>query len=262
MDPIDFYLRKNKKISLLLLAHAHAKLSMVMLQQGFITYEDALKTICFYANQSPIATEVVVHAGILYEASFLPSVTKKGQIAHKLSPDTIGNEIALLERVFNILGGRTGGIDCPSIEELRREASAALGHDFFSASHVPRNPEGHFHSYYSDNQQQFGQEVSSRVPAELLSRVPDNIDLADDYRSGMLTRIECEKSEPIVRLLAQVRKVGMDILFPQITHDKVGNSVQIRCLPTHSTQTFKSPDFGLHFRCNSIRCNSCPSRAD
>jgi hypothetical protein len=30
-----------------------------------------------------------------------------------------------------------------------------------------------------------------------------------------------EKTEPIIKLLAQVRKVGMDILFPQVTHDKV-----------------------------------------
>ncbi len=34
-------------------------------------------------------------------------------------------------------------------------------------------------------------------------------------------RVEFERAEPIVRLLAQVRKVGMDILFPQSTHDKV-----------------------------------------
>jgi len=33
--------------------------------------------------------------------------------------------------------------------------------------------------------------------------------------------IDIEKSEPIVRLLAHVRKGGMDILFPQISHDKV-----------------------------------------
>jgi hypothetical protein len=33
--------------------------------------------------------------------------------------------------------------------------------------------------------------------------------------------VEIEKSEPIVRLLAHIRKGGMDILFPQISHDKV-----------------------------------------
>jgi hypothetical protein len=34
-------------------------------------------------------------------------------------------------------------------------------------------------------------------------------------------RNEFEKAEPFVRLLAHVRKLGMDILFPQSTHDKV-----------------------------------------
>jgi hypothetical protein len=47
-----------------------------------------------------------------------------------------------------------------------------------------------------------------------------------DYRSP-LSRIEFEKSEPIVRLLAQVRKVGMDILFPQSTHDKVRQNIDV-----------------------------------
>eukprot|EP01034_Spumella_vulgaris_P022618 gene22618-28755_t len=49
--------------------------------------------------------------------------------------------------------------------------------------------------------------------------VPDS-DLPDDHKQTA-SRIEFEKSEPIVRLLAQVRKVGMDILFPQSTHDKI-----------------------------------------
>ena len=41
------------------------------------------------------------------------------------------------------------------------------------------------------------------------------------HQRPMYNRVEFERSEPIVRLLAQVRKVGMDILFPQSTHDKV-----------------------------------------
>ncbi len=45
-------------------------------------------------------------------------------------------------------------------------------------------------------------------------------ELPDDHKQTA-SRIEFEKSEPIVRLLAQVRKVGMDVLFPQSTHDKV-----------------------------------------
>ena len=33
--------------------------------------------------------------------------------------------------------------------------------------------------------------------------------------------MDIEKSEPIVRLLADIRNDGMDILFPQTSHDKV-----------------------------------------
>ena len=77
----------------------------------------------------------------------------------------------------------------------------------------------------------FHNEGSSRMSSEFMAQrqhnrhIPKTIppiqdyDLPDDHKSN--TRIDYEKSEPIVRLLAQVRKVGMDILFPQSTHDKI-----------------------------------------
>lgn len=47
-----------------------------------------------------------------------------------------------------------------------------------------------------------------------------SINKGDEFRSP-LQLIEFEKSEPIVRFLAQARKIGMDVIFPQSTHDKV-----------------------------------------
>lgn len=56
--------------------------------------------------------------------------------------------------------------------------------------------------------------MTPAIPADMSSSK------GDDGKSP-LQFIDYEKSEPIVRFLAQVRKLGMDILFPQSTHDKV-----------------------------------------
>lgn len=40
--------------------------------------------------------------------------------------------------------------------------------------------------------------------------------------SVAINDVDIEKCPPMVKFLAQVRKSGMDILFPQVAHDKVG----------------------------------------
>lgn len=213
MDHIDFAIKSNRKFSLSLLVNGQARLSVLQLSQGFVTYEDAVKSICIASNQATPTSDIMAHAGLLYEAVFTPSVTKKGLIAHKLAAETIGQDGLLIERLLKALGARSADY---AMEEMRREAFA------FQTSYSSSAPMPMTSSPAAAAAPQLQQpEEPSRMPMELLSRVPDGIDLNEDYRSSSLSRIECEKSEPIVRLLAQVRKIGMDILFPQITHDKI-----------------------------------------
>jgi hypothetical protein len=47
-------------------------------------------------------------------------------------------------------------------------------------------------------------------------------------------KTEAELSEPIVKLLAQVRKQGMDILFPKSTHDKILAAIYVAVKSTKS----------------------------
>jgi hypothetical protein len=224
MDVLDAALRRGLRLSLALLLSAQARLSVLMLSQHCVSYDDLLKSLCIAANQQMPSNDLIVHAGIVYEAIFVPAITKKG-VGHKLHPDTIGNDQAVIDRILKVLIARSAGSDYPCIEDFKRDA-----YNFLQGSHN-QSARSNGNDYYNDSQrldylqQQQQDQYVSRIPQELLNRVPDGIDLSDDYRSSTLSRIECEKSEPIVRLLAQVRKVGMDILFPQIAHDKVRKKV-------------------------------------
>eukprot|EP01039_Chlorochromonas_danica_P011299 gene11299-12606_t len=88
MDPIEFYIKNNRKFSPSLLLNAQARLCVLQLGQGYVTYEDVVKSLSLSANQPSPTPDIVAHAALMYEAALAPSVTKKGLIAHKLHQDT------------------------------------------------------------------------------------------------------------------------------------------------------------------------------
>ena len=83
------------------------------------------------------------------------------------------------------------------------------------------------------------QPLERRVPPPARGMPPSGPPDAPNMDPTLVSRIEFEKSEPIIRLLAQVRKVGMDILFPQSVHDKV---IFVVGAPKHILEVF-SPEF-------------------
>lgn len=68
---------------------------------------------------------------------------------------------------------------------------------------------------------------------------------------------EIEKSEPIVRLLAHVRKGGMDILFPQISHDKM-----LACIYVAITTTYTAAHRELLDLVMAVKDSGCISHVE
>lgn len=76
-------------------------------------------------------------------------------------------------------------------------------------------------------------------------------------QSFSLEGIEIEKSEPIVRLLAHVRKGGMDILFPQISHDKM-----LACIYVAITSTYTAAHRELLDLVMAVKDSGCISQVE
>lgn len=81
-------------------------------------------------------------------------------------------------------------------------------------------PPPHLQSAQQQQQQQSLSQQQAQQQQQHQAPGVEEYDGPPEYKYAP-ARVEFERAEPIVRLLAQVRKVGMDILFPQSTHDKV-----------------------------------------
>lgn len=239
MDPIEYFIKSNRRFSVNLFLNTHARLVVIQASQGYILYDDVVKTLSVPSSSSSPGPDISAYAGVLYEAVFVPTISKKGVVAHKLLPESLNSDQTLIDRIVLALSARcSSAADMACVEEFKREAQgSALGnngvlsgsqaspHLLQPSSSSNPNSEAESRVEYEGSVHSSAAGGGLMVPKsyhELLSRFPENIDMAEDVRGhSSLPRLDCEKSEPIVRLLAQVRKIGMDILFPQITHDKV-----------------------------------------
>lgn len=180
--------------------------------------------------------------------------------------ELVGNESTFIQAIVKVLKAHGSAADChASIEEFEREASAVVV-TTTPVAEPPRgpppgswtpsvNPDGFSHpnsqappanrqlSYPGMPQPQYppqhyppsqhpgygrpapagypqpGVPVNRSYPPVVAPKVHQ------EDPNGYVT--EMEKHDPIMRLLAQIRKYGMDILFPQSIHDKVSIHIYI-----------------------------------
>lgn len=67
---------------------------------------------------------------------------------------------------------------------------------------------------------------------------------------------DVEKLPPMVKFLAQVRKSGMDHIFPQVAHDKVILNRNASCIEDNLlifVYFFLPLGFSLHLFCSKVR---------
>lgn len=242
MDPIESFIRSNKKFSLNALINAHSRLSVLQLSKGGMVFEDVMQSLSMSGLELSVA-ELNAHAALVFESVL---ISHPGQKTLQMNRDVIANDTNFIRHILSVIYQRCGGQEFSAVEEFNMEAFMFLkGNHYKNGSTSSDNTDTQFNrgtygvqssnSIYGNNQQSYSIQqpsyqhnskqrfnhgndgVIKKYNRNMVDMEPE---LVDDYRSPM-SRIEFEKSEPIVRLLAQVRKVGMDILFPQSTHDKV-----------------------------------------
>eukprot|EP00597_Dinobryon_sp_UTEXLB2267_P014736 CAMPEP_0170107832 /NCGR_PEP_ID=MMETSP0020_2-20130122/6212_1 /TAXON_ID=98059 /ORGANISM="Dinobryon sp., Strain UTEXLB2267" /LENGTH=1044 /DNA_ID=CAMNT_0010332441 /DNA_START=252 /DNA_END=3386 /DNA_ORIENTATION=+ len=180
-----------------------------------------------------------------------PIAQSNGQIRVMMQRDFVSNDVQFVNFIAKQLTSKFGEKKYPSIEEFKQDVQAYLfkrqkqvkypsdsRYDISnsteaSALHTNTTRIPYEYTYSSNTSSSnphatttpvvinngTGGNYSSGRKHTLTKQTIIDSDLPDDRKSS--NRIDYEKSEPIVRLLAQVRKVGMDILFPQSTHDKI-----------------------------------------
>ena len=260
MDPIESFIKSNRKFSLHLLVNAHSRLSVIQLSKGSVSYEDILQSLCLSGQEIPNA-ELTAHAAAIYEGVLSPVINAKNQVTLQMNRDIIANDSNFIKSILNVMYSRCGNSEFPNVEEFKMEALMFLKGSFSQfprpemlENNIPRNDFA-FRPSFSSNKPRFSHEnvlmkkPTNNIRGMMMPEVGMEPPM-EDHRSP-LNRIEFEKSEPIVRLLAQVRKVGMDILFPQSTHDKVSLPFLVLVkMPNSINIKFLSLDISMHFCCN------------
>jgi hypothetical protein len=217
------------------------------MSKGSILYDDILQSLTLSGREMS-AQDLNAHAALLYEAVLAPVVNSKNQMTLQMKSEVIANDQAFIKSLLYVMYSRTGGAEFPLVEEFKAEAIAFLksnpnalssqAHAAFPVAPSLAAVDAAFNESFGgqagfnnfNNPAGFkpprgavgsmDPNAAKRNPQRMITDPGEMIGM-DPAQMSLQQRIEFEKSEPIVRLLAQVRKVGMDILFPQSVHDKV-----------------------------------------
>eukprot|EP01040_Poterioochromonas_malhamensis_P012374 gene12374-13527_t len=236
MDAISNFLLQKKNLVIPVLFSTLYHLQVIQLQQpnlSFADLEETLKTVSGNAstsNHSPIAEdEIKAYAGIIYEACTVPKMGVDGPMFSLDEALTLGDqsEQKLLERflkVFSVRDSKLGGKYSSVIEEWKKEGkkfvqqesstekeSSDLDEDLDKVALEPEASASHSSYQHASNH------VSSYVPRSSLSNGADS-----RPHNGPI-----ESNKFVARFLAHMRRSGMDMVFPQLIHDKVLMTVYI-----------------------------------
>jgi hypothetical protein len=270
MDPIEVLINSKQKFDLNLLVNALYRLSVIQLEKGSVTHEEASNSFkCqILGPRQYTAVEIEAHCGLIFESIISPSISG-GQVLLKVTKEAIGNEEKFVQLILEALQKRYKSGDMAAFDEFEKEAQAYIARvkDIKSGivtiapppavpavSIIPKvqepaqyeNVGGIAANFMSKSASKPYMVPSAALQAQIPIQLPPPPHLQQQQQSqasassapiraipGVVeydgpaefkyapARVEFERAEPIVRLLAQVRKVGMDILFPQSTHDKV-----------------------------------------
>lgn len=259
MDPITLFLQASnplggrpKRLNLSAFINVHARLSLLQMNRGHVTFEDLLQSLnlTFGSSSEVISTQDMhAYAGIIYEACFQPIMLNKGP-SFMLDRSLVGNESVFLKLVLQVLFRHNGGKEHNVIEDLKNDMIAFLQRSGASTEAVNAliTAGEKDNTDASRQPQRIGTNSSSlESSSPVLSSVngaqqrgnksnPSALEdpYSEDARAILNAGMEFEKNEPIVRLLAHIRKAGMDILFPQIIHDKILMCIFVSMKCAHS----------------------------
>lgn len=257
------YIHAKKKFSLHLLIQAFSRLCLIQLNQGYLTNEDILQCVQFASQQS--SPEMLhAHASLIHEGAIVPSTLSASNPTPvmKISSNLLGNEGSFIRSLLEVMYSHNdGAASAATIEMFQAEAVGFLKQ--LSINHVQnqqsKSPvEPNFRSYHRASPEttpMSGQGspaamfMDQRLPKRDHFAVNHHTARAFPLSSNMIhsrrnagpaissSDYDLERTDAVSRLLAQVRKNGMDILFPQVTQDMILAtiliSVQTATIPIH-----------------------------
>lgn len=236
MDAISNFLLQKKNLTIPVLFSTFYHLQVIQLQQPNLSFPDLEETVKTVATSgaSPIAEdELKTYAGILYEACTVPKMGADGPMFTLDESLTLGEQVEqkLLDRflkVFTVRDNKLGGKYSSLIEEWKKEGKKFVQQEVGNEkefTNTDSDEETAELGPYNSNahQQQHNQHHSMGSMTSYVPR-PSNVQGGDNSKpfTGPI-----ESNKFVARFLAHMRRSGMDMVFPQLIHDKVSYLIDL-----------------------------------
>lgn len=249
----SFFQDYSHKISLPVLLSTHSRLSAMQLKKNYIQLDDLYHTFTesFLSinNDQPSNEDVNFYISLLIDSC----LTLINSGLYQMLRDLISNETLFLKNVIGILYSYVKGQEYPAIEDFKIDASRYLTSvlskhqqpsfsQSFNNSQIippapplavksstssliisgPENDSNYFSNSAGYPRPQLPNSQMPGIPNGSVFNQPRSVSMNPSMAvPTSTTGIDVEKTEPMIRFLAQIRKIGSDILFPQSIHDKV-----------------------------------------
>lgn len=210
MNVQESFLKDNRKISLSLLINTQSRLSVVQLKRGSISLDDVFQALSLVDSEMS-RMETSFYANLLIESS----LNYSGPGTYLMKSEIIGNDADFLEHIMTTITGYVKGEMLSNIEEFKRDIA-----NFLKIQSGQSSPPTFCTTNITINTTN-----STNNMIENKSKDNNNDTVSFDMNlNSPIVKIEIEKAEPMVKFLAQIRKVGIDLTFDQNVHDKVCHS--------------------------------------
>lgn len=206
-DAIELFLLQGKRLSLAGILSIYSGLKSTFLKTGQVSLKDIPQFLVQNGIDIP-ESDVSPYEELFLETLLFPSnVDGEENPTYQIRPEMMHRDSFLSCLVQSLYHHCKGG-DCSSVKEFLYELETELN---FRCEFPLQEP----------STENIADESFSFPPFQNFS-FENNVENKGDFQQFAAQQVaEFEKSEPIIRFLAQVRKMGMDVLFPQSTHDKV-----------------------------------------
>jgi hypothetical protein len=132
MNPIQIFIHENKSFSLSVLLNAFFRLSLLQMNQGFMSFGDIQSSIEVVSDSKVSQEEESVYAGFIYESILVPCLTADGPKL-RMKQEVVGKEKeyleCLLERVafYDTKFSTWASSASSSLVNLRQDINKHLG---------------------------------------------------------------------------------------------------------------------------------------
>lgn len=219
---LSSFIHGKKLFSLSLLINAFSRLTMIQLNKGCITFEDVVESVKVVSPKSSVDVWNS-HIALIFEGAVTSTILNSSNpvAVLKIPPHLFANEGSYLRKLLDVLYSHSQGGISHTVEHFQAEAleycknvTQAQTNDSYAMEERVIPHQQKTRNIANSNGRNLGNPNQSQPTFRAVSK---------GYQTSA-ENSDVERSDAIMRLLAQVRKNGMDILFPQLTHDMVSSS--------------------------------------